>query len=65
MIKLAVVHHQLPSRQHDPKLLDRAKVHWPNNENYQQQWIRMVNLLRAGRGWVLEGGKVNWHSTQK
>jgi len=52
------------SVQEDNKLLERARAHWPTNENYQRQWVRMVKILRAGRGWVLEGGKVNWHATQ-
>ncbi len=64
-MKLAIVHVAAQSVQHDPKLEARAKAHWPNNENYQRQWIRMIHILRAGSGWVLEGGKHNWHATQK
>jgi len=63
-MKLAVVTPPQQSRQHDHYLIERARELWPNSENYQQQWIRMVQMLRAGRGWVLEGGKVNWHATQ-
>ena len=49
------------SRQHNPDeaLAERARALWPNNENYQRQWIRMVKILRAGRGWVLEGGAID------
>jgi len=50
--------------QPDAKLVAKAKALWPNSENYQRQWIRSVQLLRAGRGWVLDGAKVDWHANK-
>ena len=41
-------------------LTTKAAELWPGNATYQAQWIRMVQILRAGRGWVLEGASVNW-----
>lgn len=50
--------------QPDAKLATMAKKLWPDSENYQRQWIRSVQFLRAGRGWVLEGAKVDWHANK-
>ena len=59
---------QQPASRHDnqpdAKLVAKAKKLWPNSENYQRQWIRSVQFLRAGRGWVLEGAKVDWHANK-
>jgi len=32
-------------------LKERAQAHYPNNPGYQQQWLKMVQLL--GAKWLL------------
>ena len=34
----------------------RAARLYPNSEYLQQEWIRSVRELRAGRGWLMDAG---------
>lgn len=52
-----------PVQPADDSLQARAERIWPGRPGYQRQWIASVRFLRAGRGWVLEGAKTDWHST--
>jgi hypothetical protein len=40
----------------------KAAKLWPNQPAYQTQWIKAIQTLRANKGWVLEGAKVNWRA---
>jgi hypothetical protein len=42
----------------------KAAQLWPNQPAYQIKWIKAVQTLRANKGWVLEGAKVNWRAGQ-
>ena len=41
-------------------LNERAAQLWPNKPAYQAQWIRSVQALRQGKGWILDGARVTW-----
>jgi hypothetical protein len=43
-------------------LQTKAAKLWPNQPAYQTQWIKAIQTLRANKGWVLEGAKVNWRA---
>lgn len=40
----------------------KAAKLWPNQPAYQIKWIKAIQTLRANKGWVLEGAKVNWRA---
>lgn len=68
MTALRLINLPAPASAHhndcDARLAEKAKKLWPGSENYQRQWIRSILALRAGRGWVLEGARTDWHSTK-